>query len=129
VSLRTNLQTLIAPLLACVFACHHAHAQIAVKAKTIHTMNGAPITDGIVLIRDGKIAQVGRAADIAVPEGFRVIEAAVATPGLIDARSTVGLSGIYNTPHDQDQLERSSPIQPELRAIDAYNWSAARPAS
>jgi imidazolonepropionase-like amidohydrolase len=40
---------------------------------------------------------------------------------LIDARSTVGLSGILNTPEDSDQLERSAPIQPELRAIDAYN--------
>jgi imidazolonepropionase-like amidohydrolase len=40
---------------------------------------------------------------------------------LIDAHAVLGLSGIYNIPHDQDQLERSSPIQPELRAIDAYN--------
>jgi imidazolonepropionase-like amidohydrolase len=50
-----------------------------------------------------------------------VLEAAVVTPGIIDAHSTVGFSGIYNHPHDQDQLERSDPIQPELRAIDAYN--------
>jgi len=33
----------------------------------------------------------------------------------------VGFSGIYNHPHDQDQLEHSGPLQPELRAIDAYN--------
>ncbi|MEO1086616.1 MAG: amidohydrolase family protein, partial [Acidobacteriota bacterium] len=46
---------------------------------------------------------------------------AVVTPGLIDAHSTVGLSGYLNQRHDQDQLERSSPVQPELRAIDAYN--------
>jgi len=43
------------------------------------------------------------------------------TPGLIDARSTVGLSGIYNVEADQMQLDTSSPMQPELRAIDAYN--------
>jgi len=115
------LKALIASFLACVFATNHADAQIAVKAKTLHTMAGPAITDGIVLIREGKIAQVGRAADIAVPQGFRVMEAATVTPGLIDSHSTVGLSGIYNTPHDQDQLERSSPMQPELRAIDAYN--------
>jgi imidazolonepropionase-like amidohydrolase len=40
---------------------------------------------------------------------------------LIDARSVVGLSGPLNIPTDQDQLEKSSPVQPELRAIDAYN--------
>src|SRR5690606_33517942 len=52
---------------------------------------------------------------------FRVLEAPVVTPGLIDAHCTIGISGIYNTKHDQDQLEDSAAIQPELRAIDAYN--------
>jgi imidazolonepropionase-like amidohydrolase len=31
------------------------------------------------------------------------------------------MSGYLNIPADQDQIEKSSPIQPELRAIDAYN--------
>ncbi|MEO1513259.1 MAG: amidohydrolase family protein, partial [Planctomycetota bacterium] len=45
-------------------------------------------------------------------------------PGLIDAHCVAGLAGLYNSggqAHDQDQLEASSPIQPQLRAIDAYN--------
>ena len=71
--------------------------------------------------RDGKIERVGRAADIRVPEGYRLLDAAVVTPGLIDAHSVVGLAGMLNQPHDQMQLETSAPIQPELRAIDAYN--------
>ena len=33
----------------------------------------------------------------------------------------VGLSGYLNQPQDQDQLERSDAIQPELRALDGYN--------
>jgi len=96
-------------------------AQVAVRGKTIHTMAGASITDGVVIIRDGKISAIGAAAEIHVPEGFRVLEAAVVTPGVVDAHSTVGLSGILNQKQDQDQLERSTAIQPELRAIDAYN--------
>lgn len=98
-----------------------AAAQVAVRGQTVHTMAGPPITDGVVVIRDGKIAAVGLAANVQIPEGFRVLEAAVVTPGLIDAHGTVGLTGIYNQRHDQDHLESSSPIQPELRAIDAYN--------
>ena len=98
-----------------------AAGPIAVRGKTVYTMAGAPIADGVVLIRDGKIVEVGTAAAITIPQGVRVIDAAVVTPGLIDAHGTVGLSGIYNQPHDQDQLERSAPIQPELRALDAYN--------
>ncbi len=100
-----------------------ARAQVAVRGKTIHTMAGAPIEDGIVVIQDGKISAIGRADQIAVPEGFKILEAAVVTPGLVDAHATVGFSGILNIPHDQDQLEHSTPIQPELRAIDAYNAS------
>jgi imidazolonepropionase-like amidohydrolase len=98
-----------------------AVAQVAVVGKTIHTMAGPAIENGVVVIRDGKIAAVGRADAVQVPDGFRTITANVVTPGLFDAHSTVGFSGIFNHPHDQDQLERSAPIQPELRAIDAYN--------
>jgi imidazolonepropionase-like amidohydrolase len=98
-----------------------AQAQLAVRGKVVHTMAGPPITDGVVVIQDGKISAIGVASQIAVPQGFRTIEAAVVTPGLIDAHSTVGFSGILNQPHDQDQLEHSSPVQPELRAIDGYN--------
>lgn len=98
-----------------------AVAQVAVLGKKVHTMAGPPIENGAVLLRDGKVAMVGQADAVSIPDGFRVLRAEVVTPGLIDAHSTVGFSGIFNHPHDQDQLERSAPIQPELRAIDAYN--------
>ena len=99
-----------------------ASAQVAVRADTVHTMAGPAIADGIVLVgADGKIERVGRAADVRVPAGYRALRARVVTPGLIDAHTVVGLSGMLNQPHDQMQLERSAPLQPELRAVDAYN--------
>lgn len=98
-----------------------AQAQLAVRADTVYTMAGAPIENGVVLIHDGKIEQVGPAQTVRIPEGYRVLEAVVVTPGLVDAHSVVGLAGILNYDHDQDQLDTSDPIQPELRAIDAYN--------
>lgn len=96
-------------------------AQIAVKGDTVWTMAGEPITNGIVLVNNGKVEAVGSASQIKVPAGYRVITAKVVTPGLIDAHSVVGLNGYLNQPHDQMALDASSPIQPELRAIDAYN--------
>lgn len=93
----------------------------AVLGGTVVTMAGAPIADGGVLVRDGKIEKVGTVAELALPADVPVLRAAVVTPGLIDARATVGLSGLLNVPHDQDQLEKSAPVQPELRAIDAFN--------
>ena len=91
------------------------------RADTVYTMAGAPIVDGVVLVRDGEIERVGAAGDVSIPDGYRTLNASVVTPGLIDARSVVGLAGIYNIPADQDQLDTSSPIQPALRAFDAYN--------
>lgn len=96
-------------------------AQLAVKGGKIYTMEGEVLTDGVILVKDGKIDRVGPASSVRIPKDYQIIEAAVVTPGFIDAHSTVGFSGYMNQPHDQDQLEMSSPIQPELRAIDAYN--------
>jgi len=99
-----------------------ASAQIAVRAETLHTSAGVPITDGVLLIdASGKIERVGPASQVRIPESYKTLQAKVATPGLIDAHSVVGLAGALNQPHDQMQLESSAPIQPELRAIDAYN--------
>ncbi|HEX8878370.1 MAG TPA: amidohydrolase family protein [Phycisphaerales bacterium] len=107
---------------AMVLVCGLAAAQdLAVKAGRVHTGTGQTIENGVVLVKGGKIAAVGKAAEVAIPAGVKVLEAKVATPGLVDVRGTVGLSGILNARHDSDQLERSSPIQPELRAVDAYN--------
>jgi len=107
---------------ALVLSCVCARGQnIAVRARVVYTVAGSPIEDGVIVVRDGKIAAVGPADGVEIPEGVRVLQATVATPGLVDARSTVGLSGILNIDHDQDQLEHSKPIQPELRALDAYN--------
>ena len=113
-------------LLSLLFASAGAFAQVvAVRGETVHTLAGSPIQSGVVVVEAGKITAVGPAASVSIPEGARVLDAAVVTPGLIDVHSTVGLSGAYNSAigpvRDQDQLETSSPIQPELRAIDAYN--------
>ena len=108
-------------LVITIVAAASAWAQVAVRGETVYTMAGPAIRDGVVLIRDGKIESVGGASAIRIPSGYKTINARVVTPGLVDAHSTIGLSGYLNQPHDQQQLERSAPIQPELRAVDAYN--------
>jgi len=113
--------TLAAFLISAGAATPALAQDVAVRAELLHTMAGAPLQDAVVVVRDGKISAVGQAGTVEIPEGFRVLEAAVVTPGLIDAHSVVGLAGWLNYDHDQDQIERSEPVQPELRAIDAYN--------
>ncbi|HMH32327.1 MAG TPA: hypothetical protein VK543_04810, partial [Puia sp.] len=97
----------------------NANAQIAIKAETIYTVTAGTIKNGVILVKNKLIEQVG--TDIKIPAGYTVYEAKAVTPGLVDARSEVGLSGPLNISADQDQLEKSAPIQPDLRAFDAYN--------
>ena len=104
-----------------LMAAASAMAQIAVKGETVWTMAGEPITNGVVLINNGKIEAVGTAASINIPANYRVISAKVVTPGLIDAHTVIGLNGYLNQPHDQMALDGGASIQPELRATDAYN--------
>ena len=110
-------------MLACAvaLAATHAHAQLAVRGEVVHTMAGQAIRDGVVLVRDGKVERVGPASSVQIPQGYRVLTARVVTPGLVDAHTVVGLAGHLNQPHDQMQIERSSAMQPELRATDAYD--------
>ena len=95
---------------------------VAVRGEQVWTMGPqGVIADGVVVIEDGRITAVGPAASTAIPQGMEVLTAPVVTPGLVDAHSTVGLTGYLNQSDDQDQLDDSEPIQPHLRAIDAYN--------
>ena len=96
-------------------------AQVAIRGEKVYTSAGPTIADGVIIIRDGKVQQVGPASQVKVPPGYRLLQAKAVTPGLIDAHTVVGLSGYLNQPHDQDQVERTAALQPDLRAIDAYN--------
>jgi len=121
-SARFSRVGLVVCLLLLTLVSGSAAAQVAIQADIVHTMNGSSIKDGVVIIgADGHIAKVGPASSTPVPPGYRVIRGAVATPGLVDARTVVGLAGALNQPHDQMQLETSTAMQPELRAVDAYN--------
>ncbi len=104
------------------FSFSIADAQIAVKGETVWTMAGEPIQNGVVLLNaDGKIEAVGAANQIKIPSNYKIVSAKIVTPGLIDAHSVIGLNGYLNQPQEQMALDGSSPMQPELRAIDAYN--------
>jgi imidazolonepropionase-like amidohydrolase len=108
-------------LAATIFLPALVAQQIAVRGETVYTAAGAPIKDGVVIVTNGKIERVGPSSSVTIPAGYQTLTAKVVTPGLVDAHSTVGLTGYLNIPTDQDQLERSAAVQPELRAIDAYD--------
>lgn len=68
-------------------------ATVAVRAGHVHTVSGAAISDGTILVKDGKILAVGQ--DVDVPAGARVVDYgpdAHVVPGLVCADSSYGAS-------------------------------------
>ncbi len=100
-------------LLVTVFIAPGWAEVTAVKAGRILTISGEPITDGVILIEDGKIADIG--TGIEIPENATVIDAgkSVVMPGFVDASAVQPVRGDLN--------EQSSEITPTLRISDALD--------
>lgn len=83
---------------------------VFIKNATILTVNKGTIPKGSILVRGGKIAEVG--PNLAAPEGIKIIDAAgmVAMPGIIDTHSHISIQGGVN--------EISLSIVPEVRVRD-----------
>jgi imidazolonepropionase-like amidohydrolase len=64
---------------------------VAVKARRIETASKGTIENGVIVIRNGKIAAVG--TDVKIPAGALILEAAAVMPGIVGVYSQVGLSG------------------------------------
>lgn len=96
-------------------------ADLVVHGQQVLPVDGPPIEDGVVVIRDGRIAAIGRHGEVELPAGATELSGAVVTPGLVDGLSVVGLSGVLNRSPDQDHEEPGRAIAPELRALDAYD--------
>ena len=102
-------------------------AQTAITGAEVHPVDGEVIEEGTVVIaEDGTIAAVG--ADVEVPEAATVVEAdgQVVTPGLIDARTRLGLVEIWAVPGTRDHDRGGeSPIRAAFRAADGFDPSSA----
>ena len=72
-----------------------------------------------IVLRDGRISSVSAELPPGLPTPVDLVHAAFVAPGLIDARTTLGLSGLH--PADDDRDETSGPNQAHLRAIDAFD--------
>lgn len=94
---------------------------IFIKNGHIYTMAGEVMENGCILIKDGKILEVGK--DLKAPENAEVIDAngKMVTPGFIDAHCHLGLFEEGIGFEGSDGNEMTDPVTPQLRAIDAIN--------
>jgi imidazolonepropionase-like amidohydrolase len=93
---------------------------ILLRGATVHPVSGPDIADGSVLVRDGKIAEVG--ARVALPKGARVIElkGLHIYPGMIDSATEIGLSEI-GAVREMNDISDIGLFKPQLRAATAVN--------
>jgi imidazolonepropionase-like amidohydrolase len=95
--------------------------KLVIFAGMVHTVSGETIRDGAVLIEDGVIKQVGSRDKFHLPLDVPVLTARHVTPGLIDAHTSMGVSGALNVSADQDQDEATDPNQADLRVLDGFH--------
>lgn len=101
--------------------------RLAFKVGKVVTMDDDErvINNALVLVRDGKIEAVGRAKDLKVPEGYRVIEKPMLwlAPGMIDAHNHTG--GSSSDLHDYVFLTNPGYRTLESVVVDTPNLERA----
>jgi imidazolonepropionase-like amidohydrolase len=122
-AVKAALPSAASPLLLASVLFGALHAPGAFAAGTAFTnvrilpITAAPIENGVVLFDGGKITALGPAGSVDIPGDARVLDLAGHTvmPGIVDTHSHLGVQG--------DSNERSDPMNPQMRILDAF-WSA-----
>ena len=96
----------------------------ALTKATVYTITKGTIENCTVILRDGKIVNVGR--DIRIPSDAEIIDCSGLRiyPGMIDAGTRLGLSEIGSDPRTQDYNEIGGVI-PQMKALTAVNPGSA----
>jgi imidazolonepropionase-like amidohydrolase len=95
---------------------------LLIRNATVHTQSARGTLDGAdVLVRDGRIAAIGR--NLQAPGGTEVVDAGgrPLTPGLFAGLSALGLEETGLVPAASDEALRLGEMRPEFDVALAYN--------
>jgi len=98
---------------------------VAIIGGRVFTVSGAPVENGTVLVRDGKIVQVG--ASVSIPADARRIDASGkwVTPGFINSDTQLGVVEV-----DAEQPTRDASARGKDAIAAAFTvWEGFNPAS
>lgn len=107
-------------LLLTLFVCS-AFTQakpVAFVGARIIPIVGQPIEEGVMIVQNGKIQAVGDARTVRLSSDVQIIDVKgkVIMPGLVDTHSHIG---------EGSGADSSTPIQPDVRILDALNPRAS----
>lgn len=113
--MKTKLITILLNVASVVFAYAQAPVErgnVIIKNGTLLTITNGTLQGADILVRDGKIAQIGKG--IQAPAGYKVIDATglYVMPGIVDAHTHIALEAIN---------ESTCPVTAELQMSDAVN--------
>ena len=128
----TRSATSLAALSLALVATSASAQTVAITGGTVYPVSGAPIQNGTVVIRDGKIVAVG--ANAAIPAGAQRIDATgkIVTPGFIDASTQLGVVEIGGEGDTRDvNAKGTNNVAASFRVWDglnseSVNWGPAR---
>lgn len=95
---------------------------IAITNGRVFPVSGPPIEKGTVVIRGARIVAVG--ANIAVPAGARVIDAAgkIVTPGFLESATQIGIVEIpLGAEGTDDQSSTDKELSAAFNVVDSFN--------
>ncbi len=93
----------------------------AIVGGKLLTITHGTIENGTILLENGRITAVG--ANLKVPAGATIVDAKGMTvyPGLIDSETNLGLTEIASDQNNNDLVETSDEIFPNMHVYDAFH--------
>jgi len=94
---------------------------IAIRGGKLVTITKGDIENGVLLIKEGKIAAIGK--DIPIPKNAKVIDAAkyIVLPGFTDSFTNLPAVEVEDIEETREYEETTSPVTPHMRIIDGIN--------
>lgn len=96
---------------------------VALRGGKLLTVSHGTIDNGVLVMKDGKIAAIGAAGSVNIPSDAQVIDVTGMTvyPGLIDSETQLGLTEISAEQMTNDLVESSDEIMPQMHVYDAFH--------
>jgi imidazolonepropionase-like amidohydrolase len=104
-----------------------AHTIVLSGGKLLTVSHGV-IEHGVLVMSQGKIAEVGEAGKVSIPKGAELVDTTGMTvyPGLIDSETSLGLVEVASDAASRDLAERSDEILPQMHVYDAFHAESER---
>ena len=108
------LSTIIITLIFSVPQVFSQDRPVVFQGAEIIPVTGDAISNGTLVIEDGKIVALGSSSSVNVPRNAEIIDVSgmVIMPGLVDSHSHIG---------EGDGGDRSSALHPDVRIMDTIN--------